>query len=80
MNTSRGFGEPLANLEATLAEVEQVPKMRRIERRVNRYIEMMIVLSLLIAILSSMWSAWNSIQIARNTVLYTNRVCVVEEK
>ena len=80
MNTSRGHGEPLANLEATLVEVEQVPKMRRIERRISRHMEVMIILSLLIALFSSMWSAWNSIQIARNTVLYTSRVCVVEDK
>lgn len=76
MSNSRGFGEPLADLETTLAKVEQVPRVRRIERRMSRKCEMMVVLSLLIALLSSMWSGWNSIQIARNTVLYTGRVCV----
>jgi hypothetical protein len=66
MNTSRGSGEPLVDLETQLIQVEQVPKVERIERRFNRRGQVVVVLSLIIALLSGAWAGWNSIQIAQN--------------
>lgn len=62
MSTSRGNGEPLTDLDNALAEVEQVPKVEKIERRVTRRNQMMVVVSLIIALLSMAWSTWNTIQ------------------
>lgn len=66
MNTSRGSGEPLADLETQLIQVEQVPKVEKIERRFNRKGQVVVVVSLIIALLSGAWAGWNSIQIAQN--------------
>lgn len=66
MNTSRGNGEPLADLEASLVEVEQVPKVEKIERRFNRKGQVVVILSLLVALCSLVWNSFNTVQIAQN--------------
>jgi hypothetical protein len=67
MTTSRGSGEPLADLDAALVEVEQVPKVEKIERRVERRNQIVVIVSLVIALLSMAWSTWNSIEAGNNS-------------
>lgn len=66
MNISRGNGEPLADLEKTLVEVEQVPKVHRIERRFDRKNQAVVVICIIVSLLAVAWAGWNSIKIAKN--------------
>lgn len=75
MATSRGSGEPLVDLDHALTQVEQVPKVERIERRLNRRSQVVVAVSLIIALLSMAWSTYNGIQIAQNEA----RVALSEE-
>jgi hypothetical protein len=67
MNTSRGDGEPLDDLQTVLSEVEQAPKVQRIERRVELRGQMTVVICLIGMLLVAGWSGWNSVKIAENT-------------
>lgn len=64
MPTSRGIGGPLADLETTLAEVEQVPKVQRIERQATMRTKVAILIFAIFTLLAVVLSAWNTTGIA----------------
>lgn len=68
MSTSGGMvGEPLAELEKTLTRVEQVPKVRKIERRMDRRTKMICSVCIIVTLLAVAWSAVNTVWITQNT-------------
>lgn len=60
MNTSRGIGGPLADIEATLVEVGQKPSVRVIERRTNRTMKISVIVCLLFTCLAIAWAGVNT--------------------
>jgi hypothetical protein len=64
MPTSRGTGEPLADLDAILVEAEQVPKVRQIERQATRRTKVAIIAFAIFCLFVTAWSAWNTDKIA----------------
>lgn len=64
MNTSRGTGDALGDLESTLVEVERAPKARTIERRTDRKMKVAVAICLIVTCLAIAWSGVNTASIA----------------
>lgn len=64
---NRRDDDGLENLEATLVEVEQVPKVQKIEHRFNRRSQVVVIISLLVALLSASWTSYIAVRQASNT-------------
>lgn len=79
MNTSRGNGEPLSDLESTLVEMEQGPKVEKIERKFSRRSQVVVIVSLLVALGSTIWNGINAVQIAQNEASNTVQETDIEK-